>query len=144
MMAELKVKLKYNIINAVKTAFIYFNNNKPKKILIMENTSKNNDNHKAPNESPISDSADMQSDREDGHDTEKYLELEQPGVSYTQEHDFTTSDNNPSGDGNDKWKSTGDNSRNSDAFNQDDYILNDNIDLDEDQNDSISSEDSER
>ncbi len=110
----------------------------------MDNSSKNTEDNKIPTESPISDLANTQSDREDGPDTEKYLELEQPGVSYTEERDFTTSDYDPSGDGKDKWQSTGDNSRNSDAFNQDDYILNDNIDLDEDQNDSISSEDSER
>jgi len=110
----------------------------------MENSTENNDGHKIPNESPIADSANAQSDREDGPDTEKYLELEQPGVSYTAERDYTNSDYDPAGDGKDKWQSTGDNSRNSDAFNQDDYILNDNIDLDEDQNDSISSEDSER
>ena len=40
-----------------------------------------------------------------------------------------------------KWDIEGGNSKNSDAFNQDDYILDDNVDLDEDQNQSISSDD---
>jgi len=110
----------------------------------MENSSENQNEHRTPNQIQNTDSSNAQSDREDGPDTEKYLELEQPGVSYTAEQDYTTSDHDPAGDGKDKWQSTGDNSRNSDAFNQDDYILNDNIDLDEDQNESISSEDSER
>lgn len=86
------------------------------------------------------------SEREDGPDTEKYLELEQPGVSYTKEghptmnSDYFETDDQTS----EKFKSGGNNSRNSDAFSQDDYILNDNIDLDEDQNQSISSEDNDK
>ncbi len=110
----------------------------------MENSSEKNDDYQIPNENPIAESSNVQSDREDGPDTEKYLELEQPGVSYTAERDYTNSDYDPTGNATDKWQNTGDNSRNSEAFNQDDYILNDNIDLDEDQNDSISSEDSDR
>jgi hypothetical protein len=86
--------------------------------------------------------------REDGPDTEKYLEMEQPGVSYTKEgHPTMNSDYfEPTQDDMeaDRWKSNGHNSRNADAFSQDDYILNDNIDLDEDQNTSISNEDADR
>ena len=40
-----------------------------------------------------------------------------------------------------QWSEDGGNSKNSDAFNQDDYLLEDNIDLDEDQNQSVSSDD---
>ena len=85
-------------------------------------------------------------DREDGPDTEKYLELEQPGVSYTPEsHPTMNSDYlETAQNSSEKFKSGGNNSRNSDAFSQDDYILNDNIDLDEDQNTSISSEDNDK
>jgi len=76
-------------------------------------------------------------------DTDKYLAIEQPGVSYTQESEFTNSDNADYSENNnqDTWNEEGGNSKNSDAFNQDDYILEDNIDLDEDQNQSISSDD---
>lgn len=76
---------------------------------------------------------------------DKYLAMEQKGVSYTKDHnpvqnsDQLEIDNDESRS--DKWKANGKNSRNADAFNQDDYILNDNIDLDEDQSQSISSED---
>lgn len=81
--------------------------------------------------------------REDGPDTEKYLELEQSGVTFTPEsHPTMNSDYIETNDElSDHYKSNGDNSRNADAFSQDDYILRDNIDLDEDQNDSISSDD---
>lgn len=84
--------------------------------------------------------------REDGPDTEKYLEIEQPGVSYTHEsHPTMNSDYFETSDEvGDKWKANGDNSRNADAFSQDDYILRDNVDLDEDQNTSISSDDSDK
>lgn len=76
---------------------------------------------------------------------DKYLAIEQPGVSYTSDKnhvsnsDFLEFDNDE--ERMDKWKAHSQNSRNSDAFNQDDYILQDNIDLDEDQSQSISSED---
>lgn len=82
--------------------------------------------------------------REDGPNTEKYLELEQPGVSYTDEgnpvsnSDQFENENEQLEPG--KYENNND-SRNSDAFNQDEYILNTNIDLDEDQNTSISDED---
>jgi len=77
-------------------------------------------------------------------DTDKYLALEQPGVAYTDEADTTRNSdqldyNNPGQS--DEWSEEGGNSKNSDAFNQDDYILDDNIDLDEDENQSISSDD---
>ncbi len=82
----------------------------------------------------------------DHTDTDKYLDLEQHGVSFTHEShptmnsDYLESDNKDL----DKWHSYGQNSRNADAFSQDDYILRDNIDLDEDQNESISNEDADR
>lgn len=74
---------------------------------------------------------------------DKYLALEQKGVAYTDEgHPESYSDNFEisNEDGSEKWKASGRNSRNGEAFNQDDYILRDNIDLDEDQSQSISSE----
>lgn len=75
---------------------------------------------------------------------DKYLEIEQPGVSYTDEgHPESNSDyfNGSNGDeGDEKFHPTGENGRNADAFGQDPQILNDNIDLDEDQSQSISSE----
>jgi len=82
----------------------------------------------------------------DHTDTEKYLAMEQPGVSYTPEsHAELNSDYIETQDPeSDRWKANGDNSRNADAFSQDDYILRDNIDLDEDQNESISNEDADR
>lgn len=75
---------------------------------------------------------------------DKYLAIEQPGVRYTGAgHPESNSDyfeiSNEEDSG--KFKPGGVNSRNADAFSQDDYILNDNIDLDEDQSQSISSED---
>jgi hypothetical protein len=84
--------------------------------------------------------------REDGPETEKYLELEQPGVSYTEESNPTMNSDYMEADEaeSDTFNPASHNSRNSDAFGQDDYILNDNIDLDEDQNQSISSDDLDR
>ncbi len=80
----------------------------------------------------------------EGDDTDKYLAMEQPGVTYTHDADPTaSSDHAKYGSGNTEnvWNAEGGNSRNSDAFNQDDYLLEDNVDLDEDQNQSISSDD---
>lgn len=75
---------------------------------------------------------------------DKYLELEQPGVTYTEEHEevFLNSDNIEGGtQGNTGlYDSDVKNSRNSEAFNQDENVLNTNIDLDEDQSQSISSD----
>jgi len=82
-------------------------------------------------------------DNEDG-DTDKYLAIEQPGVSYTKENDPTLNSDHAdfgSESREKEWNDMGGNSKNSDAFNQDDYLLEDNIDLDEDQNQSISSDD---
>lgn len=82
---------------------------------------------------------------EDGNDdTDKYLAMEQEGVQYTKDTDPTV--NSDQMDFNEEshknmWNSEGGNSLNSDAFNQDDYMLEDNVDLDEDQNQSISSDD---
>ncbi|MXN90658.1 hypothetical protein GR160_05420 [Flavobacterium sp. Sd200] len=83
-------------------------------------------------------------DRVDLDDTDKYLSLEQPGVQYTHDTDPTRNSDQAdysNADNNDEWSDVGGNSKNSDAFNQDDYILDDNLDLDEDQNQSISSDD---
>lgn len=85
----------------------------------------------------------IESDAEDD-DTDKYLAMEQPGVTYTQDTDPTLqSDRADAGSENSEhlWNSEGGNSKYSDAFNQDDYLLEDNVDLDEDQNQSISSDD---
>ena len=83
-------------------------------------------------------------DNTDIDDTDKYLAMEQPGVKFTNESDPTR--NSDQADfGEDKqdgeWSNEGGNSRNSDAFNQDDYLLEDNVDLDEDEGKSISSDD---
>lgn len=81
---------------------------------------------------------------EDIDDTDKYLAMEQPGVQYTKESGsvhLSDEDGYNSNNKADKWNAEGGNSEYSDAFNQDDYILQDNVDLDEDQNQSISSDD---
>jgi len=83
-------------------------------------------------------------ENDDIDDTDKYLAMEQPGVSFTNDTDPTVnSDQSDFGSESHKkqWNEEGGNSKNSDAFNQDDYILEDNLDLDEDQNQSISSDD---
>ena len=75
-------------------------------------------------------------------DTDKYLAMEQPGVTYTEESESVhLSDEDYAEQNQGKWNEEGGNSEYSDAFNQDDYILEDNIDLDEDQNKSVSSDD---
>lgn len=77
-------------------------------------------------------------------DTDKYLAMEQPGVTYTHETNPTANSdqaNLGSENAEHAWNPEGGNSKNSDAFNQDDYLLEDNVDLDEDQNQSISSDD---
>lgn len=93
------------------------------------------DNSRSDNSNPETDDID---------DTDKYLAMEQPGVQYTDETDPTHNsdqiDYSNEGQG-DEWSEEGGNSKNSDAFNQDDYILEDNLDLDEDQNQSISTDD---
>jgi hypothetical protein len=87
-----------------------------------------------------------QNEWHDHADTEKYLGMEQHGVSFTKEgHPTMNSDYFETGDQeSDRWKSHGANSRNADAFSQDDYILKDNIDLDEDQNQSISADETDK
>lgn len=76
---------------------------------------------------------------------DKYLANEQPGVTYTEQDNTTLLNSDYVEDGTqenaDLWKSDEKNNRNSDAFNQDKYILDDNIDLDEDEFRSISSDD---
>jgi len=83
-------------------------------------------------------------DNTDIDDTDKYLAMEQPGVKFTNESD-PTRNSDQTDFGEDKqdgeWSDEGGNSRNSDAFNQDDYLLEDNVDLDEDEGKSISSDD---
>nr|WP_322626333.1 hypothetical protein [uncultured Flavobacterium sp.] len=77
-------------------------------------------------------------------ETDKYLAIEQPGISYTKDTNPTSNSDNLDYIGNEEneeWSEEGGNSRNSDAFNQDDDLLEDNLDLDEDQNQSISSDD---
>jgi len=74
-------------------------------------------------------------------DTDKYLAMEQPGVQYTKDSDFSLESDKGGRSNSNQWSEDGGNSKNSDAFNQDDYLLEDNIDLDEDQNQSISSDD---
>ena len=82
--------------------------------------------------------------REDGPNTEKYLDLEQPGVTYTDEGNPVSNSDQFENENEQLEPGTyedNNDSRNSDAFNQDEYILNTNIDLDEDQNTSISNDD---
>jgi len=93
--------------------------------------------HKLSNEEKAEDEAEQD-------DTDKYLAMEQPGVIYTNEADNTRNSDQLNYDTNEQseeWSEEGGNSKNSDAFNQDDYILDDNLDLDEDENQSISSDD---
>lgn len=74
---------------------------------------------------------------------EKYLELEQPGVTYTKDSSvFRNSDHiEPNTEGNTElFEADENNSRNAEAFGQDEEFLSTNIDLDEDQSESISSE----
>ena len=76
---------------------------------------------------------------------DKYLALEQEGVQYTPDTDkaLLNSDNmeyRQHGQTSDEYDVNNRNSRNAEAFVQDEYILRDNIDLDEDQPRSISSE----
>lgn len=74
-------------------------------------------------------------------DTDKYLAMEQTGVQYTKENDFSLESDKGGRSNSNKFDENGGNSRNSDAFSQDDYLLEDNLDLDEDQNQSISTDD---
>ncbi len=109
----------------------------------MEN--QNKDNQKM-NQDQDPELIQKQNEWHDHADTDKYIALEQPGVSYTEDHDFVmNADNIGNPESQLKYDPAGShNSRNADAFSQDDYILNDNIDLDEDQNTSISSEDNDK
>ena len=100
----------------------------------MERNEKNNEKeNKNLNKTP---------EQKDIDNTDKYLAMEQPDVQYTKETDPSNlSDELGSKNSENKWNVEGGNSKYSEAFNQDDYILNDNIDLDEDQNQSVSSND---
>lgn len=107
----------------------------------MENTdNKQSENSREDDKTEINNLNTKTGKDKDIEDTDKYLAMEQPGVKYTKEVDLTiNSDQVNSGTVNNSGE--GGNSKNSDAFNQDDDILNDNLDLDEDQNQSISSDD---
>ena len=85
----------------------------------------------------------QQNEWHDHTDTTKYLGMEQQGVSFTDEGHPTANSDHLEIDNqeHEKFRASGKNTRNADAFSQDDYILNDNIDLDEDQNISLSSDD---
>lgn len=75
---------------------------------------------------------------------DKYLALEQPGVSYTKTpEDLTLSDTLEFGNETEtqKFHTHSENSRNADAFSQDDYLLRDNLEGDDDQGTSVSSDD---
>lgn len=77
---------------------------------------------------------------------DKYLAMEQKGVTFTDDPDpmSLNPDNieyRQHGQVSDEFDANNRNSRNAEAFSQDEYILRDNIDLDEDQSQSISSED---
>lgn len=77
-----------------------------------------------------------------GNNTDKYLAMEQPGVKYTKDTDPTRlSDDKSVQKDNGTWNPEGGNNEYSEAFNQDANLLDDNIDLDEDQGQSISTED---
>ena len=100
--------------------------------------------HNENNQSTKGEKLNQNPPREDGPNTEKYLDIEQPGVTYTDQgnpvsnSDLFENENEQLQPG--KFENNND-SRNSDAFSQDEFILNTNIDLDEDQNTSISNED---
>ena len=89
---------------------------------------------------PVSARGEGQDDYQNDN-TDKYLAMEQPGVQYTKENDFSLESDKGGRTNSNKFDENGGNSRNSDAFSQDDYLLEDNIDLDEDQNKSISTDD---
>lgn len=77
---------------------------------------------------------------------DKYLAMEQRGVTFTDDSDpmSLNPDNieyRQHGQISDEFDVNNRNSRNAEAFSQDEYILRDNIDLDEDQSQSISSDD---
>ncbi|PZR18296.1 MAG: hypothetical protein DI539_16225 [Flavobacterium psychrophilum] len=105
---------------------------------------KNTANNEFENHSKKAESAKNKPLFDDIDDTDKYLAMEQPGITYTHENDPTINSDQTDFSSESRkrqWNDMGGNSKNSDAFNQDDYLLDDNIDLDEDQNQSISSDD---
>jgi hypothetical protein len=101
-------------------------------------------NDDRPNTGDDEGAQDLSANEDGNDDTDKYLAMEQPGVTYTKD----TEPSNMSDELDYKdtkqqntWDAEGGNGPYSDAFNQDNYILTDNVDLDEDQNQSISSDD---
>ena len=120
--------------------------NKPKKSIENENHDNPSQRHEKGHfaNHDHSHSEDKSKDESDIDNTDKYLAMEQPGVKYTNESDPTrNSDQEDFGEEKHKGEGSdeGGNSKNSDAFNQDDYLLDDNVDLDEDEGKSISSDD---
>lgn len=111
----------------------------------MENTEKKHSEDSRDDDKDKISNLNVKNNRDkDIDDTDKYLAMEQPGVKYTKDVDPTLNSdqvNSRTTDSSGEWNEEGGNSKNSEAFNQDDDILNDNIDLDEDQNQSISSDD---
>lgn len=105
-----------------------------------ENLQNNNSRSESLNTSRAEANDDKQGD---ALETDKYLAMEQQGVTYTRETPIVNSDQIDFGSErrSKEWNNEGGNSKYSDAFNQDDYLLEDNLDLDEDQNQSISSDD---
>jgi hypothetical protein len=101
-------------------------------------------NDDRPNTGDDEGAQDLSANNDGNDDTDKYLAMEQPGVQYTQDTEPTNMSDNldySESSADNKWNPEGGNSEYSDAFNQDDYILEDNVDFDEDQNQSISSDD---
>ena len=77
-------------------------------------------------------------------DPDKYLALEQEGVTFTPDSRGPLLNSDTIEDGgagnSDTWNGDEQNTRNSDAFNQDEFLLEDNLELDEEKSQSISSD----
>lgn len=107
---------------------------------------KNQSQHSShnPQQKPAVKQDGLDESEQDYSSNDKYLAMEQRGVTYTQDHS-NISNSDHVGAGSDasvtgEWSPEGSNSPNAEAFNQDDAILRDNLDLDEDQSQSISSD----
>lgn len=101
-------------------------------------------NDDRPNTGDDEKAQDLSANEDGNDDTDKYLAMEQPGVTYTGDTEPSNMSDELDYRGSDQqntWDAEGGNGVYSDAFNQDNYILTDNVDLDEDQNQSISSDD---
>ena len=107
-------------------------------------TGSDSQNDNRPNTGDDEGAKDLSANDDGNDDTDKYLAMEQPGVTFTKDTEPSNLSDELNYKGTDKqnmWNPEGDNGPYSDAFNQDNYILTDNVDLDEDQNQSISSDD---